>query len=164
MNKIAIASDTTALIVLAKADKLELLTNLFSEILIPFSVRDELHAKDDIVKYRIDKFEILEPKHLQNQSILQKIEKYNLDLGETEAISLAIELGLKLIIDEKKGRKVALKESVKIVGILGILIENYRQKFIDYKILQYCFNLFKDNGLRISQDLEKIFFEKMKQL
>ncbi len=35
-----------------------------------------------------------------------------------------------LIIDERKGRKIALNQGLKIVGVLGILIENYRKEFI----------------------------------
>jgi predicted nucleic acid-binding protein len=37
-----VISDTTALIILAKSDKLELLSNLFEKVFIPKAVDDEL--------------------------------------------------------------------------------------------------------------------------
>ena len=162
MNKIVI-SDTTALIVFAKSDTLFLLSNLCQKVYIPKAVYDELMAKDDIVKYRIKTFGLLEQKFVSNIEIFEKIKTFKLDKGEAEAISLALELDLMLIIDEKKGRKIALNQGLKIVGILGILIENYRKRFISYDELKLNFLLFKEQGLRISEELEKVFFEKLKK-
>ena len=162
MNKIVI-SDTTALIVFAKSDTLFLLSNLFQKVYIPKAVYDELMAKEDIVKYRIKTFGLLEQKFVSNVEIFEKIKLFKLDKGEAEAISLALELDLMLIIDEKKGRKIALNQGLKIVGTLGVLIENYRKRFVSYDELKLNFLLFKEQGLRISEELEKVFFEKLKK-
>jgi len=51
-----------------------------------------------------------------------------------------------LIIDEKKGRRVAQEQGLKTVGILGILIENYRKNFIDIDEVRLYFTLFKSKG------------------
>jgi predicted nucleic acid-binding protein len=96
-----VISDTTALIILAKSDKLELLSNLFQEVFIPLAVKGELNFKDDIVKYRIDKFDKITVRDISDTKTLNRIKKLNIDDGEIEAISLAIELDLKLIIDER---------------------------------------------------------------
>ncbi len=157
-----VVSDTTALIILAKSDSLILLSNLFKEIYIPQAVYDELMIKDDIVKYRIEEFNQISIKNISNQKILQSIQKLNIDKGEVEAISLAIELNLKLIIDERKGRKIALAQGLKIVGVLGILIENYRQDFLSLSETHFSFKLFKANGLRVSVELEKVFFDRLR--
>lgn len=159
----SVISDTTALIILAKSDKLELLSNLFEVIYIPEAVKEELDFKDDIVKYRIDRFETITIQPVTNREILTKIQKLNIDRGEVEAISLALELNLRLIIDERKGRKIAITQGLKVIGALGILIENYRQNFISLDETRYCFNLFKKSGLRISESLELLFFEKLKE-
>ncbi len=66
-----------------------------------------------------------------------------------------------MIIDEKKGRKIALDQGVRIVGILGILIENYVQDHISLEESQLYFSLFKKNGLRVSDELEQIFYKKL---
>jgi len=159
-----IISDTTALITFAKSDILSLLDNLFKTVYIPRAVHNELIFKDDIVKFRIDKFDKIVLKEVSNFSILETIEKFKIDKGETEAISLAIELDLKLIIDEKKGRQVALSQGVSIVGVLGILIENYRQDFISFDDAHYYFELVKKNGLRVDIKLEELFYIKLKQI
>ncbi len=157
----SVISDTTALIILAKSDLLSLLSNLFKEVYIPEAVYDELMFKDDIVKYRINRFDTISMKSISDLQTLERIQKLNIDKGEIEAITLAIELDLMLIIDERKGRKIALMQGLKIVGVLGILIENYKQKFISLEEAKIYFLLFKEHGLRISEPLEKIFFEKL---
>ena len=161
MNDIVI-SDTTALIILAKSDAFSLLSNLFQKIYIPKAVYDELMVKEDIVNYRIKEFDKIEVKPVRDKVILERIKTLKIDKGEVEAISLALELNLMLIIDERKGRKIALNQGLKIVGVLGILIENYRREFISFDELKLYFLLFKEQGLRVSEQLEKVFFEKLK--
>ncbi|HXH19002.1 MAG TPA: DUF3368 domain-containing protein [Chitinophagales bacterium] len=47
----------------------------------------------------------------------------DLDKGEMEAIALAKELHADyLLIDEKAGRKAAMKEGLRIIGVVGLLI------------------------------------------
>ena len=161
MNDIVI-SDTTALIILAKSDAFSLLSNLFQKIYIPKAVYDELMVKDDIVNYRIKEFDKIEVKPVSDMITLERIKTLKIDKGEVEAISLALELNLMLIIDERKGRKIALNQGLKIVGVLGVLIENYRREFISFDELKLYFLLFKEQGLRVSEQLEKVFFEKLK--
>jgi len=160
MNDIVI-SDTTALIILAKSDAFSLLSNLFQKIYILQAVYDELMFKDDIVNYRINAFDRIEVKPVIDMAILERIKMLKIDKGEVEAISLALELNLMLIIDERKGRKIALNQGLKIVGVLGILIENYRQKFLTLDEVKLNFLLFKQQGLGVSEQLEKIFFERL---
>ena len=159
-----IISDTTALITFAKSDMLFLLDNLFVTIYIPRAVHNELIVKDDIVNYRIGKFNKISVKETSSLSIVKNLKKFKLDQGETEAISLALELGLRLIIDERKGRQVALSQGVSIVGVLGILIENYKQDFISFDDAHYYFELVKKNGLRVNEKLEEIFYIKLKEI
>jgi len=159
-----VISDTTALIILAKSDKLDLLSNLFEQVFIPKAVEDELNFKDDIVKYRVEKFDKILVKNINNTKTLNRIKKLNIDKGEIEAISLAIELDLKLIIDERKGRIVAINQGLEVVGVLGILVENYRLDYISFEEAHYFFNLFKKSGLRVSNRLEEIILQKLSEL
>jgi len=156
-----VISDTTALIILAKSDLLSLLSNLFFKIYIPQAVYDELIFKDDIVKYRIKHFDKILVKPVSDLATLERVKRLKIDKGEVEAIALALELDLMLIIDERKGRKIALSQGLRIVGVLGILIENYKQNLISFEEAKIYFLLFKEQGLRVSDPLEKIFFERL---
>ena len=98
MKKIII-SDTTALIILSKTNHLELLTNLIDKIYIPNAVMEEISYKNDKVKYLIKNSSFIEVKKITNQDILKEVESNNLDRGETEAISLALEEDYQLLID-----------------------------------------------------------------
>lgn len=51
-----------------------------------------------------------------------------LDGGEASSIALALETKYPLIIDEKKGRKIAQNFGVRIIGIVGILKFLYQNK------------------------------------
>jgi len=159
-----VISDTTALIILAKSDKLELLSNLFEKVFIPQAVEDELNFKDDIVRYRVEKFDKIKVKNISDTKILKRIKKLNIDKGEIEAITLAIELDLKLIIDERKGRMIAINQGLDVVGVLGILVENYKRNHISFEEAHYYFNLFKKSGLRVSNKLEEIILQKLYDL
>lgn len=159
-----VISDTTALILFAKSNTLHFLSNLFEKVYIPQAVHDELNFKNDVVKYRIDNFDKIVVKPISDKSLLNKISKLKIDRGETEAITLALELDLVLVIDEKKGRTIALNQGVKIVGVVGILIENYKQNFINYEEVHFYFKLLKTSDLRVSDKLEKLFYEKLKQI
>jgi len=71
---------------------------------------------------------------------------------------------LKLIIDERKGRIIAINQGLDIVGVLGILVENYKLDYISFEEAHYFFNLFKKSGLRVSKRLEDIILQKLSEL
>lgn len=56
----------------------------------------------------------------------------NLDLGESEAISLALTLKVPiLIIDERIGRKEAQAHGLRVIGTLGILRDAHALNLLD---------------------------------
>ncbi len=157
-----IISDTTALIILAKTNQLNLLTGLIDKVYVPKAVMEEIRYKNDIVKVLIENSNFIKIREVSNQKILDDIKKTNLDLGETEAIALALELDLRLIIDEKTGRKIAKEKGVKIIGLLGILEANFRLNLISYRELLYILDDFKRADYRLSSKLEKDFLENLR--
>ena len=160
MKKIII-SDTTALIILAKTNHLELLTNLIDKVYVPTAVMEEIGYKNDEVKYIIEQARFIEVKKITNQSILKEVKLSNLDRGEVEAISLALETDLSLIIDERLGRRYAESKGVKIIGLLGILKANLVKEYISYVDLLYILNEFKGVKFRISARLEENFLRSL---
>jgi len=160
MKKVII-SDTTALIILAKTNHLELLTNLIDKVYVPTAVMEEIAYKNDEVKYVIEQATFIEVKKITNQAILKEVKLSNLDRGEIEAISLALENDLSLIIDERLGRRYAESKGVKIIGLLGILKANLVKEHISYVDLLYILNEFKGVKFRISARLEEHFLRSL---
>jgi len=87
--------------------------------------------------------------------------KLLLDLGESEAIALALELDTKLIIDEKKGRKIAMRQGLEIIGLLGVIYLNIKKEFLSKEEAKSFLDKAIDHGYRINQKLIDGMFEKV---
>lgn len=96
-----------------------------------------------------DCFEIAAPKECELLGTL----KHLLDSGESEAIALAKEQNLPLIIDEKKGRKIARNLDLKIIGLLGVIYLNVKRGYLDRKGAEEFIESAMDHGYRISRAL-----------
>ena len=60
-----------------------------------------------------------------------RILKRELDSGEAEAITLALETRAQwVLLDESEARRIAKDLGLKVTGVLGILLRAYRQKRI----------------------------------
>ncbi|MGH8024829.1 MAG: hypothetical protein ACRED1_14660 [Limisphaerales bacterium] len=55
----------------------------------------------------------------------------SVDVGEAEAIELALELHADhLLIDERKGRNLAMKEGLPVIGLLGVVLLAKRKELV----------------------------------
>ena len=152
-----IISDTTPVISLIKINRLDLLEELFGEVLIPDAVFRELTTnvtfkeEADIVKSS----EFIKVSSIQNRKSLEILQAASgLDAGESEAIILADELKSDvLIIDERRGRKVAQNLGIAITGTIGILIQAYHEKILSEEEVKSCFEYLKNSSIRLSDTL-----------
>ena len=152
-----IISDTTPIISLIKINRLDLLEELFGEVLIPDAVFRELTTnvtfkeEADIVKSS----EFIKVSSIQNRKSLEILQAASgLDAGESEAIILADELKSDvLIIDERRGRKVAQNLGIAITGTIGILIQAYHEKILSEEEVKSCFEYLKNSSIRLSDTL-----------
>ncbi|MEL7220350.1 MAG: DUF3368 domain-containing protein, partial [Bacteroidota bacterium] len=124
-----IISDTSSISNLFQIGRIDLLRKLYNEITITPAVGRELYALKE--QKEIDKYtwiKVVIPKdQLKVKSLLEE-----LDPGEAESIVLAIENKAQyLIIDEYKGRLIAERFGVKIVGVLGVLIRAKQDNLIN---------------------------------
>ncbi|HHB95409.1 MAG TPA: DUF3368 domain-containing protein [Campylobacterales bacterium] len=156
-----IISDTTTPIILAKTNHLDLLSNFVETVYIPPAVKEELSQKNDGVKEAIERAGFIKVKEVNDQNILDEVNSAKLDRGEIEAISLALETRLDLIIDERLGRRYAQSKNINIMGLLGILKINLVNGFISYIELLYMLEEFKEVGFRINPRLEKSFLDSL---
>lgn len=118
MNTV-IVSDTSCLIGLHNIGKLDLLSKLYSRVLIPPSVVREF---GNTVPFA----EILSP---IDTDLVQSL-RLLVGPGESEAIALAVEHHTAIILDDKRARMVAEGMGLKQIGTVGILMQAKRKKLI----------------------------------
>lgn len=148
MNKVII-SDTSCLIVLSKIEKLDLLKDLYHEVIVSTAVHQEFGASLP------DWIFIAKVKDKQKQKDLEN----RLDKGEASSIALALEIdNSTLIIDEIKGRKIAQSFNIDIIGTIGIILLADKKGLISdvtSTILQLV-----NKGFRLSDKLINMIIEK----
>lgn len=137
-----IIADTSCLISLHNAGILQILNQLFTEVYITQAIQQEFgQPLPNWIKLK-------NPKHSQQLSSLYS----KLDKGEAGAIALALqEENATVIIDELKGRNIAIGLGVKTTGIIGIIILAKEKGFITE--LMKTIDKLVDNGFRISKKL-----------
>jgi len=127
-----IVCNTSPLILLAKIHRLDTLIHLYSELLIPKAVADEIDAKPGKENDQVQA--LLKKGTLQLRQVSEKIlAELPIDLGQGEraAIALAIDSGADLvIIDDQQGRLVSRDKSLSVTGTVGVLIEAKERGFI----------------------------------
>lgn len=110
-----VVSNSTPLIAFYQLGMLDLLKDLFGQIIIPPAVQAEvflLRPMPDWITVRS-----------LSQPIPEPLQKAGLGDGEREAITLALELNADLLLtDEWAGRKMAERLGLKITGTLGLLL------------------------------------------
>ena len=148
MDKIII-SDTSCLIALSKIDKLDLLKDLYYEIIITKEVCQEFGGSlpDWII--------ISEVKDKQKQKEIEQ----RLDRGEASSIALALEIkNATVIIDEIKGRKIAQSFNIDIIGTIGIILLADKKGLIS-DVTSLILRLV-NKGFRLSDNLINKIIEK----
>ena len=147
-----VVSDASAIIALSIIGRLDILKELFHEIVIPTAVYQEI-VIDDFQRPGAE--EVLSDDWITVHSVQDHspVISLNLGKGEKEAIALYLELKADLLlVDEVKARKQASKLKVTYIGILGVLVEAKRQNIIP--VVKPILNELKDiAGFRISHSL-----------
>jgi uncharacterized protein len=120
-----VVSDTSPLLNLAAVGRVSLLNQLYGDVLIPPIVAQELVRNGVDLKAGWVKVEA--PKDAAAVRALLEV----LDPGESEAIVLAEErsAGL-LLIDERRGWRIAVKKGIPSTGLLGVLAEAKKRGLI----------------------------------
>lgn len=152
-----IISDTTPIISLLKAEHLELLQYLFGEVIIPEAVYEEL-VENRMFRLEAEKIKrcpfikVSRVNDLKSVNIFRRVT--GLDAGESEAIVMAEEMQADLLlIDERKGRRVAKQMGLAITGTMGILIQAYDEELLSESAVETCLSVMKKCGIRIGDSL-----------
>lgn len=119
-----VVSDTSPIANLVVVGQLDLLRQLYGQVVIPPAVYAEINragAEHPAVR-AIETATWITTKPVVNQTAAASL-KLELDDGEAEAIALALELPADLLLlDERKGRMIAARLGLKFIGLLGVLV------------------------------------------
>ena len=150
-----IVSNSTPLIALSRINEFDLLRIIFSSIIIPGAVYNEVvleGAGRSGVKEVANASWIIK-RDVQNLLAVSMLQ-VDLDRGEAEAVVLAKELGADyLLLDEKKARRIARNSEIKIMGTVGILGLAAKKGLISN--LDDTFTKLEQNGFRFTEEIRK---------
>lgn len=124
-----LVADASALIALATCKRLNLLDEMFGDVLVPEAVFAEVTSQDKpqseyLRSYLEGKVRTVDMQHFVY------LDAYA-DAGETQAMLLYKEIDADyLLIDDKRGRKVASINQINTIGSLGVLLQAKRMGLV----------------------------------
>jgi len=149
-----IVSDATVLITLININALEVLGLFTEQIILPTEVYEEVTYRPSaksVIDQEIERGFMAVEKY-ENHTIFNEL-NYILDAGESAAMTLAIEKKLPLIIDEKKGRSIARRQGIEIVGLVGILRFLYMENRLEKEKVLEIVDRLNRSDFRVSEAL-----------
>lgn len=126
-----LVADASALIALATCNSLDLLEALFGNVLVPEAVYEEVAAQGKPQSARLRSYLQGKVRAVDMQHFIY-LDAFA-DAGETQAMLLYKEVAADyLLIDDRRGRKVAKINQIKTVGSMGVLLQAKRAGIISH--------------------------------
>lgn len=151
-----VVTNTSPLLNLAVIGEARLLPELFGRVTAPNMVREEI----DSLRLRDQRFRSADTANAAVFATVRDASRVallslHLDLGEAEAIALAIELRADLILlDERRATRAARQLGLRTLGLLGVLLLAKRKGLID-QLRPLLDRLETDAGFWIAPDLRQ---------
>ena len=146
-----LVADSSALIALAVCNSLNLLDLLFTEVKVPRAVFVEVSKKskkeaDSLAHYLEDK--IIDVEIDRNYIIKEG----TIEIGELEAMTLYKQLAANwLLIDDRRARKIAELNQIKIIGSLGVLLLGKKKGYLT--TIKSKIDILKNSDIFFSEEL-----------
>ena len=152
-----VVADSSPLIAMGRIGQLEILHAVLGQLLVPEAVWQEVV---EAASHKPGSSEIAAVSWIErrtvNDSALVNLLKHDLGPGEAEAIVLARETGADFVLmDERLGRSAARNLGLKVVGLIGVLIEA-RKRGLLRDAVETMDRLTNEAGFWISADLRKL--------
>jgi len=158
-----VVADASPLNYLVQIECVEILRQMFGEVLVPNAVFEELTA--DRAPQAVASWVRQPPSWLTIRHVLPLEDPSLVELGAGEqgAITLAIETNAKLLlIDDRRGRREAEKRGIPTTGILGVLLAAGKLGFIDSE--KEFQRLIAETNFRIGASIQQDFLIEARKL
>lgn len=154
-----VISNTTPIVTLLGIGKLEVLKDLYGEIIVPEMVAKEIEqGKGKLFYTDLKKIDWIKIQAIQDKALYQYLLD-DLDEGEAAVIALAQELNAKvLLIDEKLARQQAQLQGFTCIGTLGLLLKAKEKGII--ATLKPLLMQMQANGIWLAEALIKQILDK----
>lgn len=162
MRKVIV--NTTPLIALSHVGQLNLLKELYGEIIIPQAVYEEVSVKvDSACKKEVDSsLDWIRVEKISNQ-MAKDMYKTQLHEGEVEVMILAKEVAADVvIIDDANAKKYAKYLKLPVTGTLGVLLRARQMGYVDK--LEPVLRQMVEKGIYISQSLIELCLKQAGEL
>lgn len=162
MRKVIV--NTTPLIALSHVGQLNLLKELYGEIIIPQAVFEEVSVKvDSVCKKEVDSsLDWIRVEKIRNQ-MAKDMYKTQLHEGEVEVMILAKEVAADVvIIDDANAKKYAKYLKLPVTGTLGVLLRARQMGYVDK--LEPVLRQMVEKGIYISQSLIELCLKQAGEL
>ena len=149
-----VVSNTSPIVYLSAIGQLDLLQKLYGQILIPVAVFNEIInvGNTDESATIVPSLRWVQTRQIADQAFASTLYS-EIDLGESEAIALAVELNAdRLLIDERLGRTIALRFGLQVIGVLGVLIAAKRRALIS-NVRPFLDQLIEQTGFWVGEEL-----------
>ena len=151
-----VVSNTSPILNLAIIGKLSLLHEQFETIWIPSAVIDELRIQEELpgcseIRKAIEEgwLTVIDVKDKDKVKLLNR----DLDRGESEAITLALQVNAEwILVDEREARKICKSIGLNVTGVLGIILKAWRNGKLS-SLQEVLDELIDKAGFRISNIL-----------
>src|SRR5919109_178777 len=127
-----VVSNASPIMNLACVGHLELLQQLYGSVIIPGAVYREITVSGagEAGAAEVQALEWIQVREVADRALATSLQ-IELDEGEAEAVALAVELKADLLlVDERRGRAVAARLGLTVMGLLGVLVEAKHQGYL----------------------------------
>jgi predicted nucleic acid-binding protein len=138
----AIVLDSTCLIALERIERLDLLPALFESLLAPPAVVREFGTRPTWLRTQAP----------TNKNLVTML-RGELGEGESEAIALASDLGMSVLLDDRRARLLARRLALPIVGTVAVLVRARREGLL--AAVAPVLEDLERNGFFMSQELKR---------
>jgi len=155
-----VVSNSSVLISLSSINRLELLKDKFGKIQVPQAVWTEVvgAGKGESGSIEVKNADWIEKVNVNDKNLVVALNEI-LDLGESEAIALALQLETNVVlIDEKDARLIAVKYQLNPLGTVGILIWAKKNRKLN-NLKNELDRLISEGDFRISQKVYQYALE-----
>lgn len=121
-------SNARPLIVFYNSSFLDILKELYGNIVVPQAIYDEITRKEE-GRQLFQENNWITVQEVKNKQTIAVLKSF-VDIGEAEAIALSVELKKPLLIDDKKGREIAKSMNISVQGSLGALAKAKKEGVI----------------------------------